>query len=145
MSLRVRPHTAGDGGASAATSVGGRYVWSHNRTFTTRNNNSNARTVLSIEWIVTKVPITDKIDLDLVPGPDASDSDLDVLRYIRLQPEPFATARDIEPQMNVGYKQTRNRLDRLAQEELLNRKKVGTTNVYWLSEKGKNRLADDID
>jgi hypothetical protein len=77
-----------------------------------------------------------------VPGPEASDTDLELLRYIALRREPFATARDIEPKTSVGYKQTRNRLDDLVEEGLLNVDMVGTTKVYWLSDAGRERLAE---
>ncbi|RLM40550.1 hypothetical protein DVK00_20930 [Haloarcula sp. Atlit-47R] len=77
-----------------------------------------------------------------MPGPETSDRDVDILRYVRLRPEPFATARDIEPKTSVGYKQTRNRLDDLVEKGLLNVEKVGTVNVYWLSDEGKRAVAD---
>jgi hypothetical protein len=80
-----------------------------------------------------------------VPGPEASDTDLELLRYIALRREPFATARDIEPKTSVGYKQTRNRLDDLVEEGLLNVDMVGTTKVYWLSDAGRERLAEGGD
>jgi len=76
-----------------------------------------------------------------VPGPEVSDNDVDILRYIRLRPEPFATARDIEPEMDVGYKQTRNRMNSLVDDGLLHVKLVGTTKVYWLSDDGKAVLS----
>ena len=75
-----------------------------------------------------------------MPGPEPSDPDIELLRAIRLRPEPFATARDIEPGLNVGYKQTRNRLDDLVEKGMLNVKTVGTTKVYWLSDEGKAQL-----
>jgi len=75
-----------------------------------------------------------------MPGPEPSDNDNMLLRAIRLRPEPFATARDIEPETSVGYKQTRNRLDQLEGRGFVNAETVGTTNVYWLTEKGKKAL-----
>jgi predicted transcriptional regulator len=44
--------------------------------------------------------------------------------------------------MGVGYKQTRNRMNQLADDGLLNVKLVGTTKVYWLSDEGKAVLSD---
>lgn len=67
---------------------------------------------------------------------------MEILRYIRMRPEPFATATDIEPHTDVGYKQTRNRMDDLVEEDYLNVKKVGTVNVYWLTDKGLQSLSD---
>lgn len=78
-----------------------------------------------------------------MPGPKASDSDVELLRLIRLREEPFATARDLEPNTEVGYKQTRNRLDDLVEAGYLKVERVGTTNVYWLSDTGRERLARD--
>lgn len=77
-----------------------------------------------------------------MPGPEASDTDLELLRYIALRREPFATAKHIEPQTHVGRKQTRNRLDDLVNDGLLNVEMVGTTKVYWLSDGGRERLAE---
>ena len=79
-----------------------------------------------------------------MPGPEASDDDLDLLRYVALRPEPFATARDIEPKSNVGYKQTRNRLDDLVEQGLLKQTMVGTTKVYWLSDAGREALSATV-
>ena len=79
-----------------------------------------------------------------MPGPEPSDDDLDLLRYVALRPEPFATARDIEPRSNVGYKQTRNRLDDLVSDGLLKETMVGTTKVYWLSDTGRETLSTTV-
>lgn len=78
-----------------------------------------------------------------MPGPEPSDQDIELLRYVALRPEPFATARDIEPDAEVGYKQTRNRLDDLVEAGLLKKTMVGTTKVYWLSDAGREALSTD--
>lgn len=62
-----------------------------------------------------------------------------------MQPGGFATARDIEPDTNVGYKQTRNRLDDLVEDGLLNRRKLGSTKTYYLSDKGETALLGGTD
>ena len=80
-----------------------------------------------------------------MPGPEASDPDVKLLRLIRLRQEPFATARDLEPDMSVGYKQTRNRLDDLVEAGCLKVETVGRTNVYWLTDRGSKRLAEEAD
>lgn len=80
-----------------------------------------------------------------MPGPEAADPDIKLLRLIRLREEPFATARGLEPQISVGYKQTRNRLDDLVDEGYLKVETVGTTNVYWLTDAGCGRLAEAAD
>lgn len=74
------------------------------------------------------------------PGPDPSDNDIKLLLLVDRMPGDFATAADIEPNASVGYKQTRNRLDDLVERNLLNRRKVGNVNVYWLSDKGECQI-----
>jgi hypothetical protein len=64
-----------------------------------------------------------------------------ILRLIRMQPKPFATASDLEPDMSVGRRQTKNRMDDCVDMGLLYVETVGTTNVYWLSDEGVARLA----
>jgi Mn-dependent DtxR family transcriptional regulator len=76
-----------------------------------------------------------------VPGPEVSDSDDKILREVRLFPGPFVTAGDIEPKLSVGYKQTRNRLDQLVDGGFLNVRKVGTVNLYWLTDEGKRAIS----
>jgi len=77
-----------------------------------------------------------------VPGPDPSDSDIKILRLVRSQEGGFATAPEIEPRTEVGEKQTRNRLDSLVEDGLLKYRKVGSTNVYWLSDDGERELSE---
>lgn len=77
-----------------------------------------------------------------MPGPAPSDRDIEVLREVALRREPFATARDIEPSLSVGYRQTRNRLNQLVERDLLKHTKVGTTSVYWLSDAGRAAISD---
>jgi len=81
----------------------------------------------------------------IVPGPNPSDDEVKILREIRLMSRPFATATDLEPKMEVKRKQTKNRLDDLVNAGLLKVETVGTTNVYWLSDEGIERLAERTD
>jgi len=74
------------------------------------------------------------------PGPDPSDEDIEFLKAVRMRPEPFATATDLAPDMQVGRRQTRNRLDQLVEQGFLNVETVGRTNVYWLTDEGKEQL-----
>jgi len=76
-----------------------------------------------------------------VPGPEPADDDVKLLRLVNSQEGGFATAPEIAPHTNVGEKQTRNRLEDLYQQGLLKRRKVGSTNVYWLSDGGETKLA----
>lgn len=79
-----------------------------------------------------------------MPGPEPSDDDLKLLQLVRSQEGGFATAPEIEPQLAVGKKQARNRLDDLSDNGLLKQRMVGSTNVYWLSDEGEERLASDL-
>jgi len=76
-----------------------------------------------------------------MPGPEPSDSDVKLLRLVKSEEGGFATAPEIEPFVEVGPKQTRNRLDTLHGDGLLKRRKVGKANVYWLSDDGESALA----
>jgi len=79
-----------------------------------------------------------------VPGPRPSDDDITLLRLIQSCEGGFGTAREINPQTEVGYTQTRNRLDSLVDGGLLNRRKVGGTKVYWLTDEAERQLRDDV-
>lgn len=79
-----------------------------------------------------------------MPGPQPSDSTEKILRLVQAQEGGFATPPEIAPKMSVGEKQTRNRLDDLTNNGLLNRRKVGSTNVYWLSDEGERVLASSL-
>jgi predicted transcriptional regulator len=76
-----------------------------------------------------------------VPGPEPSDDDLKLLALINAQEGGFGTAREIVDGTEVGYKQTRNRLDDLTSKGLLNVRTVGTTKVYWLTDEGESTLS----
>lgn len=79
-----------------------------------------------------------------MPGPDAADSDIELLQYVRLSPRPFAKVDDVNKRTSVGYKQTRNRLDKLVDKGLLNVEQAGNVNLYWLSDEGEQRLGEEI-
>jgi len=79
-----------------------------------------------------------------VPGPEPSDDEEKLLTLVKSQEGGFATAPEIEPRTNVGEKQTRNRLEALTEKGLLNRRRVGSTNVYWLTDDGEEELADAL-
>lgn len=76
-----------------------------------------------------------------VPGPEPSDNDIKLLRLVVSQEGGFATAPEIVAHTDVGEKQTRNRLDDLSEDGLLKKRRVGSTNVYWLSDDGEAELA----
>jgi len=79
-----------------------------------------------------------------VPGPEPKDSELKLLSLVKSQEGGFATAPMIEPETEVGEKQTRNRLDSLVEDGLLKFRKVGSTKVYWLSDDGEKKLAESV-
>lgn len=81
---------------------------------------------------------------NIVPGPEPSDDDETFLRLVHSQPGNFATAPMIAPHVSVGEKQARNRLDALHEDGLLNRRKVGNVNVYWLTDDGERLLFDSL-
>ena len=78
-----------------------------------------------------------------MPGPQPSDSDIELLGYVQLTPYPFAKVEDVDKHTTVGYKQTRNRLDDLADKGWLNVRKVGNVNLYWVSDAGLEVLRDN--
>jgi len=80
-----------------------------------------------------------------VPGPEPADADLKLLKLINVRPEGFATATDLVDDTEVGRKQTRNRLNDLVDDDLLRVRTVGTTKVYWLSDRGKETLQSAMD
>lgn len=79
-----------------------------------------------------------------MPGPEPSDGKNKLLRLVVSREGGFATAPEIAPHTEVGEKQTRNRLETLYEDGFLNRRKVGSTNVYWLSDDGEELLADEF-
>lgn len=76
-----------------------------------------------------------------MPGPEPSDDTHKLLWLVKSQEGGFATAPEIEPRTDVGPKQTRNRLDDLSANGYLKKRKVGSTNVYWLTDEGEEELA----
>jgi predicted transcriptional regulator len=69
-------------------------------------------------------------------------SDEEILRAVRVHPEPVITAKDIVEQIELTRQGVHNRLEDLVEEGYLKRKEVGSRAVvYWLSDKGKERAA----
>lgn len=79
-----------------------------------------------------------------MPGPEPSDPPEKVVQLVHSREGNFATAPEIAPAMDVDEKQTRNRLDALVDDGLLNYRKVGSTKVYWLSDEGERLLAQSL-
>ena len=79
-----------------------------------------------------------------MPGPEPADDDVKLLSLVKTQEGGFATAPEIAPETSVGEKQTRNRLDSLAEKDLLNKRRVGNTIVYWPTDEGESVLAQSF-
>lgn len=75
-------------------------------------------------------------------GPQPADPDVKILQYVRLAPRPFAKVDDVDKHTEVGYKQTRNRMDDLVDSGLLKVEKAGNVNLYWLSDAGESALSE---
>jgi hypothetical protein len=78
-------------------------------------------------------------------GPDPADGDLKLLRLVAVQPGGFASAKEVNENSSTGYKQTRNRLYQLADRGLLNRRKIGNTKAYYLSDDGEAAMLENVD
>jgi predicted transcriptional regulator len=78
------------------------------------------------------------------PGPGPKVTDAELLKQIRLWPEPFVTSQDLVPRTDyTGRQGVNNRLQELTEEGYLKRREVGSKAVvYWLTEKGKEKAAE---
>jgi DNA-binding MarR family transcriptional regulator len=78
------------------------------------------------------------------PGPDGKLTDEEILREMRLAPDPFVTASELADRTNYTRQGIRNRLDTLESKGLVRRRKVGSRAVvYLLTVHGKERVAED--
>jgi Mn-dependent DtxR family transcriptional regulator len=74
------------------------------------------------------------------PGPAVSDSDTDYLKWVNETDKPFATPSDVLDRASVKRAQVNTRLDRLVNDGKLQREKVGSGKVYWLTDAGRRDL-----
>jgi len=75
-----------------------------------------------------------------MPGPDPTVTDAELLRRIRLLPDPMVTAKELTEQVDLENATVNRRLDRLVEDGYLNEKKVGSAAVvYWLTDDGKQK------
>lgn len=76
-------------------------------------------------------------------GPNHKVGDADMLRQIRLHPEPFVTAGDLVPRTEYDSRQgVTNRLQDLVEKNYLNRRDVGSKAVvYWLTPAGREKAS----
>jgi predicted ArsR family transcriptional regulator len=67
----------------------------------------------------------------------------EVLQAVVLHPDPVVTTSDLADQLDLSHDGIRERLKSLSQEGLLKEKKVGgSAVVFYITEKGRNRLAE---
>lgn len=67
----------------------------------------------------------------------------DACRIVALHPEPVVTASDVHEAMNMTRRGAQERMKRLVEDGYLKSKKVGSSAiVFWLTDKGKDALAN---
>jgi DNA-binding MarR family transcriptional regulator len=70
-------------------------------------------------------------------------ADHEILREVALSPGPIATAPDLADRLGMGVSGMNKRLKKLVESGYLKRKEVGASAVvYWLTEEGKEYLAN---
>lgn len=68
----------------------------------------------------------------------------EICALIALHPEPVVTTGDLHEDLELTQRGTQARLERLVEEGYLDRKSVGANGVvYWLTDKGRDTLADE--
>ena len=70
-------------------------------------------------------------------------SDDDILRIFALSPDPVLSAPEISSELPVTNAAVNKRLKQLEEDEIITSKDVGSAaRVYWLTDKGRSKLAD---
>jgi len=70
-------------------------------------------------------------------------SDEEILRSIKLHPDPIVTAKEVAESIEMTRQGAHNRLEEMVGEAYLKRKEVGSRAVvYWLTEDGKEKAAE---
>lgn len=71
--------------------------------------------------------------------------DVDFLRLFALSPDPVLTAGELADELPVTQQAVNSRLKRMEKDGLVESKKVGAAaRVYWLTEHGKQTLAEEL-
>jgi len=79
------------------------------------------------------------------PGRKKTISDAEILREVRLYPDPVVTAKEIANEIGMTSQGVNARFDGLADNGYLNKKQVGARAVvYWLTDSGKREAASVI-
>ena len=70
-------------------------------------------------------------------------SDKEILRFFEQSPDHFLTTNEVAEYLDFSKQGTRKRLYALADEELLDFKKVGRNPAWWLTDEGRDFLSDE--
>lgn len=81
-----------------------------------------------------------------LPGPDPDPPHRDVLRMFALSEKPALSATDLHERLDMTPEGARTRLKKLEGLGLLHSGKAGKrTQIYWLSQKGREEVAQQPD
>lgn len=76
------------------------------------------------------------------PGPDPRVSKTEILREMRLSPDPVVTATEVAERTGYSGSSVNNKLDELVDEGFVKSKQAGARAVvYWLTDEGREELA----
>lgn len=71
-------------------------------------------------------------------GPEQKVTDSEILDCIQNVDKPFVVTNDVASAVDLSGTRARQRLDRLVEEGVLEKRKVGRSQIYWLSDLGSN-------
>jgi DNA-binding MarR family transcriptional regulator len=75
-------------------------------------------------------------------GRNPTISDAEILREVRMLPDPVVTASEVAERIDMTRQGTNNRLSELTEKGFLKRKEAGSRAVvYWLTDAGKELAA----
>lgn len=77
------------------------------------------------------------------PGPDRSASDREVLAVIRDAFAPAVGTAEVAEELDVDRKTADRYLRELADDGFVHQRMVGQVAVWWLSDAGRRKLAED--
>jgi predicted transcriptional regulator len=71
-------------------------------------------------------------------------SDSEILRVFAVAPDPIVTAKELSYNLPITAQAINKRLGRLERDGFIDSRKVGSAaKVYWLTEKGREKLSDE--
>mgnify|MGYP002338732209 CR=1 FL=1 len=74
------------------------------------------------------------------PGPDRQATNKQILREIRNHYSPAVGASEVADRIDVSRQTVDRHLRELADEGLVNTRKIGRVRVWWLSNDGRKRI-----